>query len=262
MRRPQGSLDEISQSVANHSNDGPSTSSPRQDFDSQIELLSLLEDPVRRSLYAYVAQQGDYVSREDAARAVGIGRGLAAFHLDKLAEEGLLETIYRRPAGRTGPGAGRPAKLYRRSQKQVTVSVPPRDYELIAHLLASALSQELPTPISDDLARPAREAGAVLATETRRLAGRRANRRRLLEAGLEVLRHQGYEPKRSGPAIELRNCPFHSVARNHEKLVCALNLAMLDAFATDLRVSRFAARAQPHDDCCCVVFDIGSRPEG
>jgi len=202
------------------------------------------------------------VSREDAARAVGIGRGLAAFHLDKLAEEGLLETIYRRPAGRTGPGAGRPAKLYRRSQKQVTVSVPPRDYELIAHLLASALTQELPARISDELTRTAREAGAALATETRKLAGRRANRRRLLEAGLEVLRHQGYEPKRSGSAIELRNCPFYGVARKHRTLVCSTNLAMLGAFAADLRVSRLAARAEPHDDCCCVVFDVGSRQVG
>ncbi|HKF77929.1 MAG TPA: helix-turn-helix domain-containing protein, partial [Candidatus Dormibacteraeota bacterium] len=72
----------------------------RQDLDQDIELLALLEDPVRRSLYRHVAGQPDYVSREEAAAAVGVARALAAHHLDRLAEEGLLETTYRRPAGR------------------------------------------------------------------------------------------------------------------------------------------------------------------
>lgn len=232
---------------------------PRPDFDREIELLALLEDPVRRSLYAHVVRQADYVTREDAAKAVGVARGLAAFHLDKLAAEGLLESIYRRPAGRAGPGVGRPAKLYRRSPRQVTLSLPPRDYELLARLLASAFDVKRADPITGHLWQAAREVGTALAVEARRSAGRRANRRRLLEAGLSILWRQGYEPRRSSSDIELLNCPFYPVAKAHQDLVCSLNLAMLAAFATDLSVKALTPRLEPRDDRCCVVFNLGMR---
>src|ERR1700745_3761288 len=82
---------------------------------TEISVIAVLDDPVRRRLYDYVSSQGDGVSRSEAAQATGIGRTLAAFHLDRLATAGLVEVIFARPAGRSGPGAGRPAKLYRRT---------------------------------------------------------------------------------------------------------------------------------------------------
>jgi predicted ArsR family transcriptional regulator len=232
---------------------------PRSDFDQEIELLALLEDPVRRSLYAHVVRQADYVSRDGAAKALGIARGLAAFHLDRLVAEGLLETVYRRLAGRAGPGAGRPAKLYRRSRRQVTLSLPPRDYELLARLLATALDDKRPEPVTGHITRAAREVGTARAVEARRLAGRRANRRRLIEAGLTILWRQGYEPRRNGSDIELLNCPFYAVAKDHQGLVCSMNLALLGAFAADLSVKAFTPRLEPREDRCCVVFNLGMR---
>src|SRR5262249_56333077 len=104
----------------------------RQDIDRDIDRVALLGDPARRALYTYVTRQADYVSRDQAAAAVGIARGLAAFHLDKLAADGLLEVAYKRPPGRGGPGAGRPAKMYRRSLSQVNVTLPQRDYEMLS----------------------------------------------------------------------------------------------------------------------------------
>jgi len=250
----------VDQLMAQRSGDDSGTPS-RPDFDQEIELLALLEDPVRRSLYVHVSRQGGYVSRDEAASAVGIARALAAFHLDRLADEGLLDTIYRRPPGRTGQGAGRPAKLYTRSRRQVNVSLPPRHYELIAGLLASALDPDLPERISGDLTKAAHKAGAALAVEARTLAGRRPNRRRLVEAGLEVLWRQGYEPHRNGPEIQLSNCPFDAVAKEHRELVCPVNLAMLEAFAADLNVKELAPRLEYRDDRCCVAFRVGNRPE-
>jgi predicted ArsR family transcriptional regulator len=243
-----------------HSDDTSSTPA-RPHFDHEIELLALLEDPVRRSLYVHVSRNGGYVSRDEAAGAVGIARGLAAFHLDKLADEGLLDTIYRRPPGRTGRGAGRPAKLYTRSRRQVSVSLPPRHYELLAKLLATALDQELPERVSGDLTRAAGAAGSALAVEARELAGRRPSRRRLVEAGLEVLWRQGYEPRRDGSEIQLRNCPFHAVARERRQLVCPVNLAMLAAFAGGMNVKELTPRLEFRDDACCVTFQVGGRAE-
>ena len=80
-----------------------------------VGALSALGDPTRRSAYDYVAAQGRPVGRDEVATALGIGRTLAAYHLDRLAKEGLLSVAYARRSGRTGPGAGRPAKLYERS---------------------------------------------------------------------------------------------------------------------------------------------------
>src|SRR5512134_1888530 len=113
---------------------------PIPDREHTIGRIAALADPVRRALYEYVAGSGDDVSRDQAARAARVARPLAAFHLDKLVEHGLLETSYRRLTGRRGPGAGRPAKLYRRSALQLDISLPARDYELAARLFARALA--------------------------------------------------------------------------------------------------------------------------
>src|ERR671928_2168041 len=97
------------------------------DVDQQLTGLAGLGDPLRRALYRYVAERGVPVSREDAAAAVGISRPLAAYHLDKLIDDGLLEARYQRRSGRRGPGAGRPAKHYVRADRQLELSLPARD---------------------------------------------------------------------------------------------------------------------------------------
>jgi predicted ArsR family transcriptional regulator len=227
-------------------------------FDRAIERLALLEDPVRRALFKRLVRQDDYVSRDEAASALGIARGLAAFHLDKLVEVELLEVTYRRPEGRTGPGAGRPSKLYRRSRRQVSVSVPGRDYHLLAELLATALDSGLPEDAGRRLEDVARETGAGLAAQARHLAGRRPSRRRLVEVGLEVLWQHGFEPHSREGKVTLRNCPFQAVARRHRDLVCPMNLALMNGFIGGLRVTGSAAVRQPDDEGCCVSMRLDS----
>ena len=114
----------------------------RSDLERQITAIASLGDPVRRGLYLYVAGRGREVGRDEAARALRISRALAAFHLDKLHQHGLLETSYRRLTRRRGPGAGRPAKLYRRADLQLDVSLPRRRYELAGRVLARAIMLE------------------------------------------------------------------------------------------------------------------------
>ena len=85
------------------------------------------------------------MSKDQAAAALGVARSVAAFHLDRLVDDGLLVAEYRRLTGRQGPGAGRPAKLYRRAERGVAVSVPPRRYDLAALLLARAVDEATQT---------------------------------------------------------------------------------------------------------------------
>lgn len=204
--------------------------------------LSSLDDPVRRRLYEYVSECDDPTSREQAAAAAGIGRTLAAYHLDKLADAGLLSTSYQRPAGRSGgPGAGRPAKLYTRAERELSLSVPPRDYELLARLLVSSVQRDTSEAVRAAVNQAAGEAG--------RSAG--------AEAGgdlLVSLRGCGYQPRPAeGGDIELRNCPFHSLAHDHREVVCGLNLRLVEGVIAGSAHPRARAELDPRPGRCCVV---------
>jgi predicted ArsR family transcriptional regulator len=176
-----------------------------------------------------------------------VGRPLAAFHLDRLAAAGLLEVEYHRRSGRVGPGAGRPAKFYRRPRRsEIAVSLPPRQYGLAADILAAAVeqSEDAAARVLDE----ARERGRELAADQRRRAGDTPD----LEAALA---EGGYEPRiEDDGAITLANCPFDALAQAHRSLTCSLNLAMLDALATDLGEHALVAQAAPRDGRCCVAF--------
>ncbi|WP_067691899.1 helix-turn-helix transcriptional regulator [Nocardia jejuensis] len=197
-----------------------------------IEAVALLQDPIRRRLYDYVAAADHDVSRDEAAEAARIKRPLAAFHLDKLAEAGLLDAVFRRPEGRTGPGSGRPAKFYRRADAEFAVTLPARDYRTVASVLAEAVEY-------------AGLEGAIAQAATAQspaLAGRDL---------LEALRERGYEPYLDEQVIRLRNCPFHRLAVDFPPLVCGMNLALLTGPATE---AGWTARLDPAPGRCCISF--------
>src|SRR6476660_3406874 len=142
-----------------------------------LHAIASLDEPARRALYEWVASSGRAVGRDEAAAAAGVSRALAAFHLDRLVKDGLLIPEYRRLSGRTGPGAGRPAKLYRRAPREVSVTLPARR--------------------SETAARP------------RSRSGRR-------DAVMAALRDRGYEPFAGEKSeIRLRNCPYHALVDEH-----------------------------------------------
>lgn len=228
------------------------------DFDGQVAGIAALHDPTRRALYDFVVHSGGAVSREQAATAVGIRKALAAFHLDKLEEEGLLDVEFRRLTGRSGPGAGRPAKLYRRSARQLDVSLPPREYDLAGLLLAAAIeaSERTGSAVRDELERGSYERGRTIGEQARERAGRRPSQTRRQDALVEVLTDHGFEPHVVGSDIVLANCPFHSLARTHTDLVCGMNLRLLEGVrgALDVGEGVLEARLEPEPGQCCVKF--------
>src|SRR5579884_876596 len=189
---------------------GAPEASNRESLDDRLAPLAALAEPARRRLYDFVVRQGEPVSRDQAAAGVGVPRHVAKFHLDRLADGGLLDVEYRRPPGRGGPGAGRPAKLYRRSEQALEVSVPPRRYELVGRLLAEAVTETQRTgaPLAESAAEAAAAAGRRVGREARDRAGRRASRAAVLAAGLESLAAQGFEPGIEATGVALHNCPF------------------------------------------------------
>lgn len=227
---------------------------PSDDLERQLGGLALLTDPVRRAIYRHVASSGREVSRDEAARAAGVSRSVASFHLDRLAEEGLLEASFRRISGRAGPGAGRPSKLYRRSDRQLEVSLPPRRYELAARLLAEAVDRSPASQARGVLAESARERGHRLGVEARERAGARPSRRRLLAELAAALVAQGYDPELAGSELRLRNCPFHALVGEHTQLVCGMNLDLLAGLVAGLAVPGVESVLAPRPGLCCVCL--------
>jgi predicted ArsR family transcriptional regulator len=217
--------------------------------------VALLGDANRRRLYDLVAASSDAVGRDDAAAALGISRELAAFHLDRLVAGGLLATEYRRRSGRSGPGAGRPAKLYRRSRGEVSVALPPRDYARAASVFAEALD-DLGEPAADAVEASAREQGRRIGAQARERAGARPTDRRRADVLVDVLTDGGFEPTvdPTDETIRLRNCPYRVLSERHRDLTCGMNLAWASGIVDGLGARRLEAELDPRPDACCVVF--------
>jgi predicted ArsR family transcriptional regulator len=200
------------------------------------------------------------VSRDQAADAVGIAHHQAKFHLDRLTAEGLLETNYARLTGRSGPGAGRTSKLYRRARRDIAVSLPQREYELAGRLMATAIAQSATTgePVVEVLNRVARDYGQRIGAAKRPPTDAGA----ALERTVRVLRKYGYEPRRiDGSAnhqVELANCPFHALAQEQTELACNMNHALITGVADALAPHGPDARLCPGTDRCCVVLGRGA----
>jgi len=219
-----------------------------------ISSVAALDDPVRQALYRHIATRPEGVNRDEAARAVKISRTLAAYHLDRLAEIGLLDVEYRRPPGRSGPGAGRPAKIYRRSTRPVQVSLPPRNFELAATLLVKAVDPSGMSSPSGAVTKVARDFGTRLGVDARARSGRRPSKRRLLQALDVELEANGFEPEHEGNTIMLRNCPFDALAQTHRNFVCGMNLALMEGVVDSLGVDSLTATLDPKPGRCCVVL--------
>jgi predicted ArsR family transcriptional regulator len=222
--------------------------------EDQLAALAALGDATRRRLYLYVASRPEGAGREEAADATGISRALAAFHLDRLTADGLLIADYRRLSGRSGPGAGRPAKIYRRSEEQFQVTVPPRNYELLARLCVQAAATSGDSPSVDALGEAAHALGVSLGTEARAGAGPRPGREDLLGAAARVLFGCGFEATAGPRELVLRNCPFSPLSGEFANVVCAMNRSLMGGVVEGLKVKGIEAALDPREGRCCVVF--------
>jgi predicted ArsR family transcriptional regulator len=227
------------------------------DVDRQaVAAVAALHDPTRAALFEWVQAAAGPVTRDDAARGVGISRKLAAFHLDRLVDAGLLTA-----GAAQVRRVGRSPKTYARSTDEVQVCVPPREHGELAELLLEAISAPGAAP-SDAAMTVAAERGRALgsaAARERRLG--RLGPERALTVSAEILTARGYEPLRDANGIRLRNCPFHPMARQHAELVCGMNHALIAGVLAGLNARGVTAELVPDPELCCVrVRREGSAP--
>ncbi|HJU80962.1 MAG TPA: helix-turn-helix domain-containing protein [Acidimicrobiia bacterium] len=201
--------------------------------DDDLEVVATLGEPLRRALYEFVVAASEPVSRDEAAEALDVSRQVAAYHLDRMADDGLLDVEFRRLGGRAGPGAGRPSKLYRRSEETYDVSIPPRRYELAARILLEVARDR------------GFEQGALAAAAHR--AGVEIGQNGLDSA----LSATGYEPAEENGEIRFRNCPFHVLREQDRNATCGLNLALVEGLIEGSG-SDVEAVLAPEEGYCCV----------
>jgi predicted ArsR family transcriptional regulator len=188
----------------------------RRSWGSRLAAVASLGDEKRRQLFQLVASSDGAVGRDDAADALEMPRSTASFHLDKLVQDGLLAVEFHKAAGRTGPGSGRPAKMYRPAASEVNASVPDRNYDLAGELLAVAIEHSTATGdgVADSLRVTSYRKGQELAAGAESLMG--------------FIAGEGYEPRPDGEGGQvLANCPFHRLSDGHPDVVCAMNGAFL-----------------------------------
>jgi predicted ArsR family transcriptional regulator len=213
--------------------------------------VALLAEPTRQRLYQYLRERGDPVGREEAARQTGIKPRLAAFHLDRMADAGLLEVGYRRLSGRVGPGAGRPAKVYSVSSRPFSVEVPQTRYALAASMMATALSANgTGAGGATSLQDVATTVGESLGGEIRQQARTKGARR---EAVQRKLRQLGYEPRvQESGKWTLRNCIFAELSVSHRELVCPMNAAFVKGLLDGARLPSLHVERRTAPPGCCV----------
>jgi predicted ArsR family transcriptional regulator len=230
-----------------------------EDLQAQVTSIGALAEPNRLALYRYVAGATAPVSREQAAAAMDLPLHSVKFHLDRLVAEGLLEVEYRRLTGRTGPGAGRPSKLYRRAGRHLSVSLPERRYDLAGEVLAAAVDRSARegTQIAEAVQQVAHATGSRIAGE--KAPPRRAGRAAMTAGLVDVLADQGYEPRLVDDDVCLTNCPFDQLAAEHTDLVCGMNLALVDGVLEGLSIETMSARLEPQPGFCCVK--VATKPD-
>jgi predicted ArsR family transcriptional regulator len=212
------------------------------DTDSATLALAALADPTRRALYDVLRRKGHALGRDDVAELTGLARATAAFHLDRLVDVGVLEVRFERRSGRTGPGAGRPAKLYALAHDELTASVPSRQYELAGDLLAAAVeySDREGVPVRDALVTTAEDRGHALGSGGVPL--------------VETLAGIGYAPVACDDGgFRLTNCPFHHLAARHTDLICTANTAFVRGLTDESSESRDVWLEPTAGECCVRI---------
>ena len=226
------------------------------ELERRISGIAALDQPLRRQLYRLLSERGSWVTRDEASEALSVARSVAAFHLDKLAEAGLIEVGFERLSGRTGPGAGRPTKRYRRGDGEVSASVPERRYDLAGSLLAAAVAESERTgaPVGKSLQVAARAAGRLIGAEASASAEIGSGRDGRRAAVRQVLADHGYEPRDGKRGeIQMLNCPFHRLAEEHRELVCGMNRDFLAGVLEGIGPNKaLNARLAPEPGYCCV----------
>jgi len=193
--------------------------------DRDHELVAVLADDTRYRVYRSIAERPrDEVTVADIAERFSLHPNVARMHLAKLEQAGFLVTGLRKTSA-----GGRPARLYRLSEKVLTFGFPPRRYELLARLALGALSEG---GDRRQIEAACREMGVAEGRQALGAAGGPpADRHTAAAVVARVAEEQGLLPEvgwdDGSLHLTVRNCAFQELSGADPELVCAMHRAFL-----------------------------------
>lgn len=220
------------------------------------DLTSALGDPTRRAIYVAVRESPEPMTTSRVAELFEIHPNVARHHLDKLAADDWLVVSQRRPAGKTGPGAGRPAKTYEASKREVSIHFSPRRYELLVDLLMRVLVRVAPEDVSRIAEEVGHEYGRELANEIG--APDDTGYTEAVQAVAVAMTGLGFsmDPDVEGQRLLTSHCPFGEAATDHPDVVCSLDRGIVTGLVGALGATCdpvLIPHQRPDDDCITRV---------
>jgi predicted ArsR family transcriptional regulator len=191
-------------------------------LDSRIsDLTQALGDPTRRAIYIAVREAPEPLTTSKIAELFELHPNVARHHLDRLATDGYLKVSHRQPRGR--PGAGRPAKCYEVTNKEVTVHFAPRSFEMLVEMLFQVLEELGPENVSEVAEKVGRAYGEQLAGEIG--VPDDPGYDAAVQAVASVMTGLGFsvDPDVSGQRLLTSHCPFGETATSHPEVICSLD---------------------------------------
>jgi predicted ArsR family transcriptional regulator len=226
-------------------------------FDQQVgDLASSLGDATRRGIYIAAREAAEPVTASQIAELFAIHANVARHHLDRLVDDGYLEVSHRRRPGKRGPGAGRPAKHYEVTRKEVSLQFPARRYDLLAELLARMVERLAPESASAVAVEVGREYGRQLATQIGFADD--AGFETAVQAVVRAMAGVGFdtEARTDEHRFLTRFCPFGEAASNHRDIVCRLDQGIVMGLLENVQCTGepiVTPRLGPEDVCITEV---------
>jgi predicted ArsR family transcriptional regulator len=232
-----------------------------------MDELEAVGDPELRETLLWARAQARPIDADQLAAAHEIHRNVARSRLERLVTARLLTASFERRTGRTGPGAGRPAKVYAVSPELGAIEFPARRYESLLGLLVAGL------PI-EGRADKLREIGIEFGRELARTA--RLRPAKTLAAGFDrmcaAVRSLGYqaavtEVTENGAVIATPTCPLRPLVRAHPETAEIDRGMWAGLAATALAVSDVVNVDCETRDCledhaaCRVLIELRTRPK-
>ncbi|HEY5578664.1 MAG TPA: helix-turn-helix domain-containing protein [Acidimicrobiia bacterium] len=225
----------------------------RQLDSTLADLTSSLGDATRRGIYLMVRASQEPVTVSDVAESFGIHPNVARHHLDRLASDGYVK-VSSPATARRPTGAGRPAKAYRATSKEIDLHFPAQRYDLLSELLVMVVEKVAPENLADVAREVGRDYGRALASrlDTHDQKGFEA----AVKAVAGAMRGVGFEMAAHGERLVTNHCPFGTTATDHPDLICSLDqgmvTGMMEVFRHEVRPKIYPHRTL-EEECVTEV---------
>lgn len=201
-----------------------------------LEVAKALGEETRFDIFRRIASSPEPLSVKELVSQLGMHHSAIRIHLNKLQEAGLIHAKKRHMPG----VVGRPQLAFLPSAQALSITLPPRNYELLARLAMDLALAREDAESPEDFGV---HWGRGYMRESGRFADGPAPLDEALDALMVELRQLGASSNVSrvddGYQILETNCVFAELATDHAPLVCSLHQGVMRGMLTEMSADQF-----------------------